>query len=561
MKTLLLAFALLAQAPSSLVPLKEAVRDFPRSQLQVKSGPVTTELKNGSRAGYETLATIAGLNIIFDADYRDTPIPPLRIDSPDVLSAFDVLSMTTGNFVEVVASRTIVVAPNNATKRRDYEMQVLKTFYLPSGTSQQELNDAVTRLRTIAQARWVATSSLSNAIVIRDTPDRIALAEQTLAAAKSIISTSPVGTNAVGHEFIQDGATIRDLTPSRVALQSVQTSPQSFRIDGDSRTAFENFAKDAGLNVVFDPDFRSVTVRFNVENVSLGGALDLLALQTRNFWEAIDNKTIIVAPDNQAKRRDYELQSARVFYFPNSLQQGLTEVITALRTVLNLRYLAQVSGAGAIVIRDKANTMALAEKVINDIVSPVGSFSSVPEIPTGAEMGPIFARRAARSLSTVLSELQPKTTGLLSFDFNLSAARSFEALADQAGVNIAFDRRFQDRPPMRFRVDGVDIFDALDYLSLQTGNMWEIGDSSTIIVGPDNPAAWQDLSRRISKTIVLTRFPQQYLIEISTALRTLFNFRQLDASGNTIAIVDTPYNIAIAERLVSDLDKPGGRIQ
>jgi hypothetical protein len=42
------------------------------------------------------------------------------------------------------------------------------------------------------------------------------------------------------------------------------------------------------------------------------------------------------------------------------------------------------------------------------------------------------------------------------------------------------------------------------------------------------------------------------------ALRTLFNFRQLDASGNTIAIVDTPYNIAIAERLVSDLDKPGG---
>jgi hypothetical protein len=98
------------------------------------------------------------------------------------------------------------------------------------------------------------------------------------------------------------------------------------------------------------------------------------ALQTRNFWEAIDNKTIIVAPDNQAKRRDYELQSARVFYFPNSSQQGLTEVITALRTVLNLRYLAQVSGAGAIVIRDKANTMALAEKIIHDIVSPLGPF-------------------------------------------------------------------------------------------------------------------------------------------------------------------------------------------
>ena len=96
-------------APAGLPPLrlKEAVRDFPRSQLQLKhSNPVSADLNQSARASYETLAELAGLNIIFDRDFQNSFFPPFRVEKADILEAFDRLSAVTGNFVEVFDSNT-----------------------------------------------------------------------------------------------------------------------------------------------------------------------------------------------------------------------------------------------------------------------------------------------------------------------------------------------------------------------------------------------------------------------------------------------------------------------
>ena len=134
MKKLLLIAVLLApgfvlaQGPQP-IRLKDAVADFPRSQLQLKTnGPVSIDVNNGEQAAYEQLAEIAGLNIVIDPDFRNTAGAPFRIDNMDVLQAFDVLSARTRSFVEVVNSNTIIVSSDNPTKRRDYESMVLKTL-------------------------------------------------------------------------------------------------------------------------------------------------------------------------------------------------------------------------------------------------------------------------------------------------------------------------------------------------------------------------------------------------------------------------------------------------
>src|SRR5262249_51082197 len=134
MKKLLLIVALLvqgstlAQGPQP-IRLKEAIADFPRSQLQLTTnGPVSIEVNQGERAAYEKLAEIAGLNIIIDPDFRDSSTGSFRIENADVLQAFDILSARCRCFVEALNNNTVIVSPDNETKRRDYEAWVLKTF-------------------------------------------------------------------------------------------------------------------------------------------------------------------------------------------------------------------------------------------------------------------------------------------------------------------------------------------------------------------------------------------------------------------------------------------------
>ena len=77
---------------------------------------------------------------------------------------------------------------------------------------------------------------------------------------------------------------------------------------------------------------------------------------------------IFVAPDNPQKRKDVEDEDVRTFYLSNTLTpQDLTEVVTGLRQLLDLRRVQQVNAQNAIVIRDTPDKLALASKIIRDI--------------------------------------------------------------------------------------------------------------------------------------------------------------------------------------------------
>src|SRR5262249_46161677 len=87
-----------------------------------------------------------------------------------------------------------------------------------------------------------------------------------------------------------------------------------------------------------------------------------------NFWKPINKTTILVSPENQQKRRDYDDLILKTVYLSNSITSTeITEAITALRTLLNMRYLAQSSAMNAIIMRDTADRIAIAEKIIEDL--------------------------------------------------------------------------------------------------------------------------------------------------------------------------------------------------
>src|SRR5947207_7101706 len=136
----------------------------------------------------------------------------------------------------------------------------------------------------------------------------------------------------------------------------------------DSKMAFETLAELAGFNVIFDPDFRGIRIQIDLNRVDIFEALDILALQTRSFWKPVNKTTILVSPDNQTKRRDYDELVLKTLYMTNSVTSTeLTEAITTLRTLVNMRYLMSSTAMNAIIIRDTADRVAIAEKIIDDL--------------------------------------------------------------------------------------------------------------------------------------------------------------------------------------------------
>src|SRR5690606_3923601 len=76
---------------------------------------------------------------------------------------------STRSFWRVTAPRTITVAPDTAEKRREYQSEVVRTFFL----SNTDLKETIDLLRVVVDARQVFATTATNSITIRDTPERV----------------------------------------------------------------------------------------------------------------------------------------------------------------------------------------------------------------------------------------------------------------------------------------------------------------------------------------------------------------------------------------------------
>ena len=159
-----------------------------------------------------------------------------------------------------------------------------------------------------------------------------------------------------------------DLLSGPPALKPISVEPINLKMTNDARVVYETIAKLAGLSVIFDPDFTSRRISVELPNITLEQGLDAVSLESKAFWKPLTASVIFVAPDNPQKRRDIEDEEVRTFYLSNTLTpQDLTEIVTGLRQLLDLRRLQQVNAQNAIVIRDTPDKLLLASKIIRDI--------------------------------------------------------------------------------------------------------------------------------------------------------------------------------------------------
>src|SRR6184192_2079969 len=151
-------------------------------------------------------------------------------------------------------------------------------------------------------------------------------------------------------------------------IKPLSRAPINYKASSDAKVVFDTIGKLAGLTVVYDPDFPARRITVDLVNVTLEQALEIVSLESKAFVKAVTENIIFIIPDQTAKRRDYEEQVVRTFYISNTIQpQDLTEIVTGLRQLLDLKRIQQLNSQNAIIVRDTPDKLMLAEKMIRDI--------------------------------------------------------------------------------------------------------------------------------------------------------------------------------------------------
>jgi general secretion pathway protein D len=160
-----------------------------------------------------------------------------------------------------------------------------------------------------------------------------------------------------------------DSMAAPIALQPVSDDPLTLHMVEDTKVIYQAICKAAGLNVIFDPDYTSKRIPFDVTNMSLRDALRIVGIEAGTFWKPVTTNTIFVAQNNRTKRTDLDDLAVQTFYLTNVSQQNdANEILVALRNLLDPSIkIYLVASQNAIVMRASPDQLILAEKLINDL--------------------------------------------------------------------------------------------------------------------------------------------------------------------------------------------------
>ena len=130
-----------------------------------------------SRMVFMALARFANLSLVFDPAFRDATIS-VDLRKNTLEDALASVTVSTHTFFRVTAQRTITIIPDTPAKRREYEEAVVRTFYL----SNADIKEVIDLLRVVVDVRQISPITATNAISLKDTPERIAAAARLIAA-------------------------------------------------------------------------------------------------------------------------------------------------------------------------------------------------------------------------------------------------------------------------------------------------------------------------------------------------------------------------------------------
>ena len=156
-----------------------------------------------------------------------------------------------------------------------------------------------------------------------------------------------------------------------IELAPISNTLINLRLSETSTMVYKTIAKLAGINVLFDQDYKPQKITIELNDVTLREALNVVALQTKTFWQPTSSNTILVAADTPAKRKEMQDTVMKTFYLKNvSTSSDLQEAANTLKSILDVTKLQLLPNQNAIILRATADQMVLAQKLLSDIDKP-----------------------------------------------------------------------------------------------------------------------------------------------------------------------------------------------
>jgi len=149
-----------------------------RARVERSRQPVTLKFKNaGIREVLEGVARTGGFTLVFDKDVRNDPIS-ISIQETPFEDALQLILNSNSLFSRQVSPTVLVVSPDTRQKQEQYQDLMIRTFYL----STAKAKDMVLLLKSMLDSKRMHANEQLNAIVMRDQPEKLELAEKIILA-------------------------------------------------------------------------------------------------------------------------------------------------------------------------------------------------------------------------------------------------------------------------------------------------------------------------------------------------------------------------------------------
>jgi general secretion pathway protein D len=169
-------------AANSLRAQVDAARG-PRSvspRLQTRDNrPVTLQFRDAStKMVFEVLARQTGVNFIFDKDVRSDGKTTIFVQNVPVEQAIGLILSQNALGQQVLSDNMVLIYPNTPAKQKEYQSQIVRTFYVANSDPKRTLE----MLKTVLDAKTLFVDERASAVVMRDTPEVVRMAERLIAS-------------------------------------------------------------------------------------------------------------------------------------------------------------------------------------------------------------------------------------------------------------------------------------------------------------------------------------------------------------------------------------------
>ena len=160
-----------------------------------------------------------------------------------------------------------------------------------------------------------------------------------------------------------------------------------------------------------------------------------------------------------------------------------------------------------------------------------------------------------------LPRLQPQS-GKRNLNLRGDTKTVYQQTAELFGVKAAFDPDLTVRS-VSLRVDDVDFYTAVSLLGVQTGTFWRPLNPTLMFVAQDTPEKRRQYGLEVEQTFLLSAaVGPEDVTEILRVLRDITGSTHItpDARSRTITMRDTPEKLALAGKLIQQVEKARGEV-